>query len=134
MPTIVSIYSKHVGCFLQGFQVVISKKGQINPLKKPNSTKKSQIHKDTLKPPKCVFERQYVHILYIKRIKLTPLMNFSKLLVLMKSNLKLQIYKHVIAKQKIINSRAEFPMKIYHCVQKQCLEIWQCPETCQNHV
>jgi len=61
---------------------------------------------------------QYVHILYIKRIKLTPLMNFSKLLVLLKSNLKVQIYKHVIAKQKIINSRAEFPLRIYHSVSR----------------
>jgi len=31
-------------------------------------------------------------------------MNFSKLFFLLKSNLKLQIYKHVIAKQKSINS------------------------------
>jgi len=45
-------------------------------------------------------------------------MNFSKLLVLLKSNLKLQIYKHVIAKQKILNSHAEFPMKIYHSVSR----------------
>ena len=43
-------------------------------------------------------------------------MNFLKLLVLLKSNLKLQIYKHVIAEQNIVNSRAEFPMKIYHSV------------------
>jgi len=45
-------------------------------------------------------------------------MNFSKLLVLLKSNLKVQIYKHVIAKQKIINSRAEFPLRIYHSVSR----------------
>jgi len=32
--------------------------------------------------------------------------------------LKLQICKHVIAKQKIINSRAEYPMKIYHSVSR----------------
>jgi len=64
------------------------------------------------------FERHYVHVLYIKRIKLTPLMNFLKLLVLLKSSLKLQIYKHVIAKQKIVNSRAEFPMKIYNSVSR----------------
>jgi len=35
--------------------------------------------------------------LYIKRIKLTPLMNFSKILVLLKSNLKLQSTKHALA-------------------------------------
>jgi len=45
-------------------------------------------------------------------------MNFSKLLVLLKSNLKLQIYKHVIAKQKLINSRAAFSMKIYDSVSR----------------
>jgi len=61
---------------------------------------------------------QYVDVLYIKRLKLTPLMNFSKLLVLLKSNLKVQIYTNVIAKQNIINSRAEFPMKIYHSVSR----------------
>jgi len=43
-------------------------------------------------------------------------MNFSKLLVLLKSNLKLQTYKRETAKQKIINSRAELPRKIYHSV------------------
>jgi len=36
----------------------------------------------------------------------------------MKSNLKLQTYKHETAKQKIINSRAEFPMKIHHSVSR----------------
>ena len=45
-------------------------------------------------------------------------MNFSKRFVLLKSNLKLQIYKHVIAKQKFINSRAEFIVKIYHSVSR----------------
>jgi len=45
-------------------------------------------------------------------------MNFSKLLVLLKSDLKLQIYKHETAKQKIINSLAEFPTKIYHSVSR----------------
>jgi len=43
-------------------------------------------------------------------------MNFSKLFVLLKSNLKLQTYEHETAQQKIINSGAEFPMKIYHSV------------------
>ena len=66
------------------------------------------------KTPKCAFERQYVPISYIKIIKLTPSMKFSKLLVLLKSNLKLQIYKRETAKQKTVNHRAEFPMKIYH--------------------
>jgi len=42
-------------------------------------------------------------------------MNFSKLLVLLKSNLKLQIYKHETAKQKIINSPAKFPMNFFFC-------------------
>ena len=70
------------------------------------------------KTPKRTFERHNVHILYIKRIKLTPLMNFSKLLVLLKSNLKLQIYKHETAKQKITNSCAEFPMKICPSVSR----------------
>jgi len=60
-----------------------------------------------------------MHIFYTqKKLKLTPLKNFSKLLVLLKSNLKLQIYKHETAKQKIISSRAEFPMKIYHSVTR----------------
>ena len=47
-------------------------------------------------------------------------MNFSKLLVLLKSNLKLQTCKHETAKQKIINFRAEweFPIKIYHSVSR----------------
>jgi len=45
-------------------------------------------------------------------------MNSSKLLVLLKSNLKLQIYKHVIAKDKIINSCTEFAMKIYHSMSR----------------
>jgi len=48
-------------------------------------------------------------------------MNFFKLLVFLKSNLKLQIYKHVIAKQKTANSRAEFPMKIYNSVSRNCV-------------
>jgi len=43
-------------------------------------------------------------------------MNFLKLLVLLKSNLKLQTQKHETAQQKIINSRAEFPIKTYHSV------------------
>jgi len=43
-------------------------------------------------------------------------MNFLKLLVLLKSNLILQIFKHETAKQKIRNSCAEFRMKIYHYV------------------
>jgi len=45
-------------------------------------------------------------------------MNFSKLLLLLKSNLKLQTYKHETTKQKIVNSRAEFPMKIYHSMSR----------------
>jgi len=45
-------------------------------------------------------------------------MNFSKLLVLLKSNLKLQIYKRETAKQKTVNHRAEFSMKIYHSAYK----------------
>jgi len=45
-------------------------------------------------------------------------MNLAKLLVLLKSNLKLQIYKHVEPKQKILNSRTEFPMKMYHSVSR----------------
>jgi len=33
-----------------------------------------------------------------------------------------------------MNSRAEFPIKVYHSsAQKQCLEIFQCPEIYQNH-
>jgi len=43
-------------------------------------------------------------------------MNLPKCLVLLKSNLKLQIYKHETAKQKITNYLAEFPTKIYHSV------------------
>ena len=64
-------------------------------------------------------------------------MKFSKVLVLLKSNLKLQMFKHETAKQKIRNYCAEFPVKIYHSVsrlQKQCLEIGQCSETRQNHL
>ena len=45
-------------------------------------------------------------------------MNLLKLLVLLKSSLKLQTHKHETAKQKIINSRAEFPMKTYHSVSR----------------
>jgi len=33
-------------------------------------------------------------------------------------DLKLQTYKHATAKRKIIDSRAEFPMKIYHAVSR----------------
>ena len=45
-------------------------------------------------------------------------MNFTNRLVLLKSSLKLQIYKHKTARQKIINCRAELPMKIYHSVSR----------------
>jgi len=45
-------------------------------------------------------------------------MNLSKFLALMKNNLKPQTEMHDTAKQKIINSRAEFPTKIYHSVSK----------------
>jgi len=45
---------------------------------------------NTFKTLKLSFKIQYIHILYIERIKLTPLTNFSKLLVLLNSNLKLQ--------------------------------------------
>jgi len=48
----------------------------------------------------------------MKTIKLTPFTNFSK----MKNNLKLQTEIHDTAKQKIINSAAEFPTKINHSV------------------
>jgi len=63
------------------------------PLKQPISTEKKPntrwIHDDTFETPNCTFERHNLHILYIKRVRLIPLMNFSKLLVLLKSNLKL---------------------------------------------
>jgi len=39
-------------------------------------------------------------------------MKFSKVLVLLKSNLKLQMFKHETAKQKIRNYCAEFSVKI----------------------
>jgi len=81
--------------------------------KKPNTR---LVHNNTSTAPKRAFERQYLYILYITRIKISPLMNFLKLLILLKRNLILQIYKHETAKQKIRNSRAEFPMKIYHVV------------------
>jgi len=45
-------------------------------------------------------------------------MNFSKLLVLLKSDPKLQTYKHGATKQKIINSSSEFPMKIYDSMSR----------------
>jgi len=45
-------------------------------------------------------------------------MNFSKLLVMLKSKLKLQIYKYEIAKHEIINFRAEFPIKIHNSVSR----------------
>ena len=62
-------------------------------------------------------------------------MNFSKLLVLLKRNLKQQIYEHEIAKQK----NCKFSCKVSNenlsfCVQKPCLEICQCSETFQNHL
>jgi len=41
LPPLISVWALS---YLQGCQVVISKKGQINPQKKPNSTEKSQIH------------------------------------------------------------------------------------------
>jgi len=75
------------------------------PLKKPNSTEKRQIHAKYKTTPS---KHLNAHILYMKKIKLTPLINFSKLLSLLKSNLKLQIYKHETTKQKIIYSYAEF--------------------------
>jgi len=50
---------------------------------------------NTFKTPKRAFERHNLHILYINRIKLTPLMNISKLLVLLKSDLKLKTYEYV---------------------------------------
>jgi len=50
-------------------------------------------------------------------------MNFSKLLLLLKSNLKLQIYKHETAKRKMINSCAEFQMKICHSVSRN--SVWK---------
>jgi len=63
------------------------------PLKTPNRTKKSQkqdkIQSNISKTPKRAFKTQYTHIFYIKRMKFAPLVNFSKLLVLLKSNLKL---------------------------------------------
>jgi len=51
-------------------------------------------------------------------MRLAALMNFSKLLVLLMSNLILQTYKHETVKQTIIDSRAEFPMKIYDSVSR----------------
>jgi len=62
-------------------------------------------------------------ISYIKTIKLTPFIKFSKLAeALLKNNLKLQTKKHETAKQKIINSRAEFPTKIIILCQKNVSE------------
>jgi len=44
-------------------------------------------------------------------------------------------HKHETAKQKIINSRAEFPLKMYHAVSRnKCLKVCQCPEISQNHL
>jgi len=41
---------------------------------------------------------------------------------------------HETAKQKIINSRAEFPIKIYHSVSTNCREICPEPKIWQNHL
>ena len=60
-------------------------------------------------------------------------MNFPKPLVLLKSNLKLQIYKRETAKQKIANYRAEFPMKIYPSASRNSVKksaSAQKPEVC----
>jgi len=63
------------------------------PLKKDKYHQKIQIQDIyktiPLKHPNALSKRQYVHILCIKRKNPTPLVNFSKLLVLLKSNLKL---------------------------------------------
>jgi len=48
--------------------------------------------------------------------------NFWILLALLKSNLKLQIYKRETAKQKIVNYRTEFPMKIYHSASSNSVQ------------
>ena len=85
------------------------------------------------KTSKCVFERQNVHIFYIKWIKLNPLTNFTKRLFLLKSNLQVQSYS---MKQR--NKNYQFSCRVFNenlsfCVKKQCLEICQRSETCQNH-
>jgi len=56
----------------------------------------------------------------MKTIKLTPFINFSKFLALMNNNQKLQI--HDTTKQKIVNSRAEFPIKMYDSVSKNSVQ------------
>jgi len=48
------------------------------------------MHNDTFKTPKLALKRQYKHIIFVKRIQLTTFINFLKLLVLLKSNLKQQ--------------------------------------------
>ena len=111
----------------QGCQVVISKKGVINPWKKSNSTKKAKckiITQRHLQTPKRTFEKQYMHIIYIKRIKLTKrletfgLINISKRLVFRKC-------KNETAKLRIvINSRA-----IFHSIF-----IILCPETVSRNL
>jgi len=55
-------------------QEVISKNAS-SALKMPNSIKKGtrSIHNDTFKTPNSAFKGQYINIMYIKRIKLTPL-------------------------------------------------------------
>jgi len=54
-------------------------------------------------------------------------MNFSKLLVSLKSNLKLQIYEHERQNKNCKFSYRVSNENLSFCVQKQCLEICQCP-------
>ena len=67
-----------------------------------------------------------IHVLNIKKqSSLHWLINFSKLLVLLKSNLKLQTqlkFLQETAKQTIINSRAGFSIKIYHSASRNSVE------------
>jgi len=60
----------------------------------------------------CFEITMYIQFYTFKIINLTPLMNFSKLVVLLKSNLKLQTYNHETTKQKIMISHADFSKKI----------------------
>jgi len=124
-------FSSHQGC-----QVVISKIGQINPWKEPNSNKKAKykINTRNLWNTQTRFQKAIytVHILYIKRTKL-PNNSINKLLEtfgLAEENLKAWNSK---TKNYKLSCRVS-DKKLSFCVHKQCLETCQYSEIWQSHL
>jgi len=88
-----------VTLFFSGLPGSHQQKRPDQPLKKPEKAPKKPntqyVHNDTFKTPRpnaLLKGIIYIFYLCIKRIKLTPLIDFSNLLALLKSNLKLQTY------------------------------------------